>query len=442
MGASESPSEPLDALKIATIGNADFSCLIGVIVPVKVTIRKYKSKDKPHLNWVVCVNNPNGRRQRLFFPTKEKAELEANAKRTEFERIGLRAMGLSDKTRLEAIEAEESLKPYNATISDAVAYYLKQKQAVRTPIRAIADAFIQSRINLGRSERHLATLGSFLDRFCQQFDGMAAADITATTVEQWLLGLKIGPVTVNHYRTLLHSVFAYGKTRKLCPENPIEQIERRTVKKDKVGILTVEQVQLLLLIAEGDVRATIAIGAFAGLRPEEISRITWENVDLEESFIDVGAEKSKTAQQRYVKIQPNLAEWLKPLVGQGPIQQDNFRRRFDETRYQAGFAVRGNKRELSDEEKNMLEPWPHDALRHSFASYHLAKFEKADELALQLGHESTSLIFSNYRHRVKQKEAIRYFDILPLSVLMAKTLSPDTSPQTSGTTTAASNQKE
>jgi len=392
-------------------------------VPVKVTVRKYKSKDKPHLNWVVCVNNPNGKRQRLFFTSKEKAEFEANAKRTEFERIGLRAMSLSDKTRLQAVEAEELLKPYEVTISDAVQFFIKHKQVTRTPVKAIADAFLQSRISRGRSERHLATLKKFLSRFCTSFGEAAASDLSATMIEQWLLSLKLSAVTVNHYRTLLHAVFAFGKGRKLCPENPIEQIERMTVKLGKVGILTIEQLQLLLLVAEDDVRASIAIGAFAGLRPEEISRITWENIDLEERLIDVGAEKSKTAQQRYVKILPNLGEWLQPLIGKGAIQKENFRRRFDDTRYQAGFAVRGNKNELTADEKKMLEEWPHDALRHSFASYHLAKFENAHELALQLGHESTSLIFSNYRHRVKQKEAARYFDILPLSLFIEKTLS-------------------
>jgi hypothetical protein len=45
-------------------------------------------------------------------------------------------------------------------------------------------------------------------------------------------------------------------------------------------------------------------------------------------------------------------------------------------------------------------PWPHDALRHSFASYHLAKFQNAPSLALELGHQSNALIFSNYRRRV------------------------------------------
>jgi hypothetical protein len=37
-------------------------------------------------------------------------------------------------------------------------------------------------------------------------------------------------------------------------------------------------------------------------------------------------------------------------------------------------------------------PWPHDALRHSYASYHLAKSQNAPALALELGHQSNTLI--------------------------------------------------
>jgi integrase len=61
-----------------------------------------------------------------------------------------------------------------------------------------------------------------------------------------------------------------------------------------------------------------------------------------------------------------------------------------------------------------LVPWPHDALRHSFASYHLAKFQNAPALALELGHQSNALIFSNYRRRVTEAEATEYFNLVPL----------------------------
>jgi integrase len=79
----------------------------------------------------------------------------------------------------------------------------------------------------------------------------------------------------------------------------------------------------------------------------------------------------------------------------------------------AGFALRGNRRCRRHDEDKGLVPWPHDALRHSFASYHLAKFQNAPALALELGHQSCALIFSNYRRRVTELEANEYFNLLP-----------------------------
>jgi integrase len=60
-----------------------------------------------------------------------------------------------------------------------------------------------------------------------------------------------------------------------------------------------------------------------------------------------------------------------------------------------------------------LEKWPHNVLRHSFASYHLAKHQDAPRLALDMGHVSPHMIFSNYREIVTPEEAERYWQIFP-----------------------------
>jgi integrase len=52
-------------------------------------------------------------------------------------------------------------------------------------------------------------------------------------------------------------------------------------------------------------------------------------------------------------------------------------------------------------------------LRHSFASYHLAHFKNAAELALEMGHTNQQMIFDHYRQLVRPKEAARYWRICP-----------------------------
>src|SRR5439155_4739 len=68
-------------------------------------------------------------------------------------------------------------------------------------------------------------------------------------------------------------------------------------------------------------------------------------------------------------------------------------------------------RELLDAARKAarIEQWPHNALRHSFASYHLAQFKDAAVLSLELGHTNSNLVFQHYRQLVRPKQAETYW---------------------------------
>jgi hypothetical protein len=50
-------------------------------------------------------------------------------------------------------------------------------------------------------------------------------------------------------------------------------------------------------------------------------------------------------------------------------------------------------------------------LRHSYASYWIAKFRNAAALALQMGHATTEMIFQHYREVVTRQDAKEYWNI-------------------------------
>jgi integrase len=98
-----------------------------------------------------------------------------------------------------------------------------------------------------------------------------------------------------------------------------------------------------------------------------------------------------------VQIQDNFAAWLKPYIGRsGKVCPPNLRKLLEADRKAAG-----------------LKSWPSNALRHSFASYHLAHFRDAAKLALELGHSGQDLIFRHYRELAKPDEAEKYWNIRP-----------------------------
>jgi hypothetical protein len=55
--------------------------------------------------------------------------------------------------------------------------------------------------------------------------------------------------------------------------------------------------------------------------------------------------------------------------------------------------------------------WPVNSLRHSFASFHLARFRNPKELALELGHMRPDTLFRFYHQRGKRGTAQKYWKI-------------------------------
>jgi integrase len=79
------------------------------------------------------------------------------------------------------------------------------------------------------------------------------------------------------------------------------------------GILTPEQCVRLLEAGCFKILPAIALGFFAGLRPEsEVWRLDWREVDLEAGLIRIEAAKTKSARHGLVEMSENLKLWLLP----------------------------------------------------------------------------------------------------------------------------------
>jgi integrase len=163
-------------------------------------------------------------------------------------------------------------------------------------------------------------------------------------------------------------------------------------------VLTPKQTRRLLESATPEILPYFAIAAFAGLRSAELGRLDWGEIHLDRGYIEVSAAKSKTASRRLVTILPNLKAWLAPHARKhGSILPLNPRVKIEAARKRAG-----------------MKRWPQNGLRHSFASYHLAKFQDAPALALQMGHTTTGMLFTHYREVVSPQDAKQYWEVTPI----------------------------
>jgi integrase len=193
--------------------------------------------------------------------------------------------------------------------------------------------------------------------------------------------------------------FNFAHLRGYCVANPAAKSAKAKVIDAAAGILTVDELSRLLANTPEELVPYVAIGAFAGLRRAELERLDWKEIDLTEGLIEITANKAKSARRRFVTIQPNLSLWLTPHMQlSGPVTPAGYAKHFERARAAAG-----------------IRNWPNNALRHSFASYYLAHFKKAGaaELALEMGHTNTNLVFQHYRQLVKPNEAKRYWALTP-----------------------------
>jgi integrase len=63
-----------------------------------------------------------------------------------------------------------------------------------------------------------------------------------------------------------------------------------------------------------------------------------------------------------------------------------------------------------------LEAWPHNGLRHSFGSYHLAFYGDAVKTAQQMGHRSADVVHNHYKALVLKVEAEKFWNLKPKQV--------------------------
>ena len=367
----------------------------------KIKYRRYRDRNRPHWKFVVNYREA-GKRKRKFFETEAPAKSFATFKNAELRRNGIFHAEFPERLRVIAQNAVEQLRPFGKTIDDAVAHYvahLKASEKSCTAVQLVKELLAAKKAD-GVSERHLGDLRYRLSVFAEKFDGKPVATITRAEIDDWLRSLPVSPLTRNNYRQRTALAFNFAIGRGYATSNPAEGAAKAKVVSEPPGILSVNEAARLLEAAAPNILPYIAIGLFAGLRAAELERLDWSEIDFESDLIKVTAAKAKTAQRRFVKMQPNLREWLLPLrKHKGNVRPEDrfeFRQFFNQARKDAG-----------------IKQWPDNALRHSFASYHLAHFNDAALTALQLGHHDSRVTFAHYRELVKPKDAERYWQLQP-----------------------------
>lgn len=186
-------------------------------------------------------------------------------------------------------------------------------------------------------------------------------------------------------RTILHGLFALCLRQGWCASNPVDALPRPALSEGEINALPWQTLRRLLRLARQEEHRPcmppLGLMLWAGVRPAEVMRLAWEDIDWEERVVSLRARHSKTGGIRHVTLHEVLARWLEDagVRKSGPICPPNWGRRWKRLRLAAGAV-----------------PWSQDVLRHTFASYHIKHWHHFERLQEEMGHRSSRLLRTRY----------------------------------------------
>lgn len=265
----------------------------------------------------------------------------------------------------------------------------------------LAD-YLDTKTKAGRRPDTLSDIKSRIGKLAASFGDRHIHTLTTAELIDWLDRNKYLDVSRANYRRAFTGFFGFAKKKGLMEFNPAAEIEKVALDETMPEIFSVAETERTLRATEAVyprlVPAT-AIGFFAGLRSAELEKLDWNAVDCEAKLITIGPKIAKKRRQRHVTMSDNLLAWLLPYrKASGPVCPP------------AAVVIRWRPRIMREAK---LARWHHNGMRHSFASYHLAKFQDISETALALGHTGPDVLFNHYRNLVKRDAAEAYWNILP-----------------------------
>lgn len=376
--------------------NADFTMR-------QASLKIVRQENSSSVFWSIYVPaylNPSGKAGKMYFSTRAEAE----AKRWELlaaTRTASKITELSNPQIRDAQRALERLAEAGLSISldraIELALPVLRSMGSSITISQLLSEFAETKAPEW-SEHSRKNFKYASAAFNQQFAERLLSSVSGREIRAWLTAQYNTSSTQANVMRTLRPAFSYAVRQEYISFSPFSKMELpRVRKKSDIDIFTPAEARRLMETAPEDCRPAYAMLLFAGVRPTELTRLTWSCV--RDGFIHISPSVAKTAQVRNIEMEPNLVAWLAasgPHAPSDPICPRWWKHKNQKTRREAGLANRP------------------DTARHSYATYHLATHQNTEALKSNLGHSRGSdTLFMHYRAAATPATAAEYWAIQP-----------------------------
>ena len=381
----------------------------------RITKKYCEGRKSPYqLAWI-----EQGKRMSRFFETEELRDeflrLNGFLEKQSFEALmSLSESTIADIARIESLRGETTFK-------ELWEFWSKNHKAKRViTLWDACDEYVRDMRENGKADKeHIRHVRRILETLVESFGERFVPDIKREELESWLNALQYAPVTKKNYRSSLCAAWNWFEKHELVEKNIAKQLDCPDIEMGEIGIFTVEEAEKLLRANEKidpEVCGLIALGLFAGMRTSEIARVAYDEITMRQGIL-TPAEKTKKNRRNYIENLPNnLWAWLErtPKTAFDWCER-KWKKRREAALRRAGLLVNGA--QLKKPDKNGKFPKkklpPHNAMRHSFASYHVAWKRDFQDTALIMSHKGTDILFKHYRGIATKENAEKYFEIYP-----------------------------
>lgn len=364
--------------------------------------------------WLVNVppsKSDSGKRVQRYFPTREKANEFARGLKDNHKEFGEQARTLSPGLAEDAISALALLNDFGISLTACARFYALHHD-LRTKAPTVAQAW-QRAMTLRKklSARYCATLKGWQKRLPEDFSTKNIVDLTPAHISDALTTMTDGATAWKSGLRVISAVLGDEVKQGTLAANPCSRVSTPKIRNDdEVTLYTVDQLKALFAACKpydkgkdrncGTCAIPFAFLAFAGIRPTELTRLSWDDVSLPLLGIRLGGKVTKTGATRNVRINPTLKAWIESIPESqrtGKVIPGRWTQKATRVRREAGL----DGRELQD------------ALRHSYASYMLATETDDNALKLDMGHQHWAVFFNHYHNAMTSEQAAPYWKVLP-----------------------------
>jgi len=350
--------------------------------------------------------SPTRKRKRPIYATKAEAERDSRKLRSQVSRFGNQLPPIPHDLHAVVVEALKILEPHGIGLERAVAEYVQRLEKSQSSItyKELVDRVVDHKRDLGKRPVYVSDVRQKGRHFLPFFGENKICEIETLEIDEAIASLQISPSSKQIYRRYLRMFFNQALEWNLIERNPVPPNKKGQIYRKEPKIFSVDQVTRLLKGATSELLPYYTLAVFCGIRPVEITRLNWEDIDFEKRIIELSTDQSKTHERRMIKVEDTPFSWLAQFKGKtGSIVPSSFRAKFDANRKASG----------------LFSEWSSDVLRHTCATYHATFHENFEKTSFMLGHDVRTL--KNFYFRpVLDEAAEEFWAITPDSIKAAK----------------------